>query len=416
MLMEDVKAEIEQTDRTDVLTLIVMLFFILTFIIKAFTDQLFVQHEVSSVIAYSKYVTATMACIAAFIRLHDTVERQFIVEFNKLTILAILFTIESLVLSAVHGSIEEEVILDLLKFVMPIFMAYGVLNALSIRQIKFCMNIVFYVCVFGYIVNLIRSGVTFFQLAEMNFATSSSPTEDSGFYLIALVFCLYFLYFRDNIFTTAIAIAFCILTFKRLAILVCILATIISFLAPRLMHVRVNRRWRTICKLLTLAATALWFWLLLPQQQDLFIRIFGQTPFEFTSGRSSSMNYLLESGFTSFGYGSANAVIFAMAGVPFEMDLVRIALELTPVVMVIFVWLFWDIAGDLFWGYLIIGFFMLNMITSDCLFDNFSFTLVYITIALVNESLVRNADQSPESVPTGSTIRVALHPRAQRQN
>lgn len=414
--MEDITARQGQTDQTDVLSLITMVFFVLTFVIKAFTDQLFVQGEVSSGVAYSKYVTAAVACIAAFIRLHDTGERRFIPEFNRLAILAALFTVESFILSAVHGSVETEVISDLLKFVMPIFMAYGVLNALSAHQIKLCMSIVFYVCVVGYIVNLVRSGVTFSQLAEMNFATSSSPTEDSGFYLIALVFCLYFLYFRDNIFTTVIAIAFCILTFKRLAILVCILATIISFFVPRLMRIRVNRRWRTICKLLTLAATVLWFWLLLPQQQDLFIRIFGQTPFEFTSGRSSSMNYLLESGFTSFGYGSANAVIFSMAGVPFEMDLLRIALELTPVVMVIFIWLFWDIAGDSFWGYLIIGFFMLNMITSDCLFDNFSFTLVYITIALVNESLKRDADQSSEFASAGSIVRIARRPRVQKQN
>lgn len=383
----------EVTDRrsqVDVLSLVTMIFFILTFAIKAFTDQLFVNGEVSSTIAYSKYVTAAIACIASFIRMYDTGERLFVHEFNILIGISTLFTVESFVLLAIHGSIETEVISELIKLIMPILMAYGVLNALSHRQIRFCMNVVFYLCVAGYIVNLVRNGVTVSQLTQMNFTGSFSPTEDSGFDLIALIFSLYFLYFRDNVFSTVIAIAFCVLTFKRLAILICFIAVIISFFVPKLMNVRVNRRWRTVCKILTLMATLVWFWLLLPQQQDLFIKIFGQTPFTFTSGRSSSLDYLLESKFQSFGYGSANAVIFGRWGVPFEMDLIRISLELSPVVMIIFVWLFWDIAGDSFWGYFIIGFFMLNMVTSDCLFDNFSFTLAYITIALVNDSLASN--------------------------
>lgn len=65
------------------------------------------------------------------------------------------------------------------------------------------------------------------------------------------------------------------------------------------------------------------------------------------------------------------------------MDLAKIAIELTPIVAILFVWLFWDIAGDSFWGIVIVGYYMLNMITSDSLTSNFAFTLAYIVIGTV---------------------------------
>jgi hypothetical protein len=58
--MKDIKEKEYQSDQIDALSLITMVFFILTFVIKAFTDQLFVQGEVSSPVAYSKYVTAAV--------------------------------------------------------------------------------------------------------------------------------------------------------------------------------------------------------------------------------------------------------------------------------------------------------------------------------------------------------------------
>lgn len=368
------------------LNLMTMIFFVLTFAIKASTDQLYIQGEISSTIVYSKYVTAAICCVTAFVEMYDQGEHIFIREFDELSCICALFTAESLILSAQHGSVDSEVLNELMRLIMPVILAYVVLNSLTEHQINACMIWVLIVCIIGYLLNLMRSGVTLASLAEMNFSTSESPTEDSGFAMISLVLALYFLYFRENVILSVISVVFCILTFKRLAIVICLLAVIISCFFPKLMNLSISPHIRTVLKILTIALTGLWYWLLLPQQQPLFIHMFGEDPTILTSGRSSVLRYLLSEHFRSYGFGSATAFIYRTWHVPFEMDLIKIALELTPFALVIFIWLFWDIAGTSFWGYCIVGYLMLNMITSDSLSSNFSFVLMYIMIGLVNAS------------------------------
>lgn len=370
------------------LNLITMILFILTFAIKALTDQLYIRGEISSTVVYSKYVTAAICCVTALLEMHDKGEHIFVREFDELSCICVLFTAESIVLLAMHGSIDGAVLNDLMRLIMPVILAYVVLNSLTSWQINVCMIWVLVVCVVGYFLNLVRSGVTFASLAEMNFSTSESPTEDSGFAMISLVLALYFLYFRENILLSIFSVIFCILTFKRLAIVICLLAVIISCFFPKLMNVAIDPHFRTLFKILTIALTGLWYWLLLPQQESLFVHLFGKEPTIFTSGRSSVMRYLLSEHFRSYGFGSATAFAYQTLHVPFEMDFIKIAFELTPLALFIFIWLFWDIAGTSFWGYFIVGYLVLNMITSDSLSSNFSFALAYITVGLVNESQI----------------------------
>ena len=201
---------------------------------------------------------------------------------------------------------------------------------------------------------------------------------------MALTF--YFAFFRQRKAWLVLSALFCILAFKRLAIVAVLFALAVSFFAPRLMRVEVPRGAITALKLLTIAATALWTWMLLPEQQSLFIQLFDDTQSHFSMGRSDVLAYLVNSGFQSYGFGSANEVAKAVFTAPFEMDLTKIAIELTPVLMVLFVWLFWDVAGTSLWGVVIIGYFMVNMITSDSLTSNFCLTLAYMTCGLVTQA------------------------------
>ena len=167
--------------------------------------------------------------------------------------------------------------------------------------------------------------------------------------------------------------------------LVAAVVLVVGLFWPGLGRRKVSRGLITFLKVATLALAALWVWLLLPEQQQLFVSIFGRTPFDFTMGRSESLRYLWSSGFQSYGYGSANETVNALFGVPFEMDLAKIAFELTPLATILFVCLFWDVAGTSLWGVLIVGYYMLNMITSDSLTSNFAFTIAYMTIGAVNQ-------------------------------
>lgn len=376
----------KKTQNISFLPSVTMFFFILTFTIKALTDQLYINNQIPSAVAYLKYLTAAICCFTAFLEMHNKGEHIFINEFNALAFICVLFTSESFILLAIHGSVEISVLIELIRLIMPIVLAYAILNSLTKRQVNICITWILVVSVFGYVLNLIRNGVTFLTLFRMNFGTSESTTEDSGFAMISLMLALYFLYYRENIIGSITSVIFCILTFKRLAIVICLIALIISLFFPKLLDKKIGQHVRTVFKILTLIITALWYWLLLPQQEPFFIKLFGKSPGVFTSGRSSVMNYLLDSGFKSYGFGSASAFSYQVLHVSFEMDLIKIAFELTPIALIIFVWLFWDIAGISFWSYFIVGYLMLNMITSDSLSSNFSFTLAYVTIGLVNAS------------------------------
>lgn len=380
-----------------VLDLAVAFFFVLTFAIKAFTDGPYVRGEISAGLAYTKYATALAACFFALAAAWRKGERRFVREFNELAIIVALFAVASFLLQMRTGVFAGATYVELVKFAMPILLAYLVLNALDEDMIYRTLVLVLLVCVVGYVVDLRDQGASPLDIFAADFDTSSSKTESSGFAEISLLLALYFMYYRKYKLPLVLAVVFSILTFKRLALLVTIIAFVISTLLPRLMYARVPRRLITLCKVLTLAVTAAWFWLLLPQQEALFIQMFGKSPFEFTMGRSESMRYLLSSGFQSYGFGSSNDVINSVFGVPFEMDLIKIAFELTPVVLVVFVWLFWDVAGTSFWGFFIVGYYMVNMITSDSLTSNFSFTLAYMVIGLMNEDqLLRFREKDEE--------------------
>lgn len=358
-------------------------FFVLTFVIKAFVDDAYAVGDVSATVAYTKYVTAAMACLAAFACAFKRGERVFVREFDELLVIFMTFSVVSMILMLATGVMSNVVFFELFKFVMPIILAYSMLNAIDNKTFYRCMVIILIASVAGYLYTLGKDNVSISDFLNADFSTSDSATESSSFSGISLVLTFYFAFFRKRKAWLVLATAFCILTFKRMALVFALVALIISIFAPQFMARRVSKRVVNALKLLTIAFVALWAWMLLPDQEGLFIRIFNDTPRMFTMGRSETFRYLLSSGFQSYGFGSTNETINSVFGMPFEMDLIKIALELTPLVMVLFVWLYWDVAGTTLWGVFIIGFFMLNMITSDSLTSNFCLTLVYITCGLV---------------------------------
>lgn len=376
-----------------VLPLLSSFFFVLTFAIKAFTDGPYIRGEVSSMVAYSKYFTALMACFASFAQLSKTGEHRFVFEFNKLLIIVFLFSGVSILMQLVTGHFSTSVYIELFKLAMPMVLAYCILNAIDDDGIWTCMVCVLVVSLIGYFLDLKSQGSSFSSLFAADFDDFNSETESSGFAEIALMLVFYFAYSNKSKVLIIVSAIFSILTFKRLAMLTTVLVLMTCLLAPSARASKVPKKVLYFAKILTIVITILWVWLLLPQQESLFIGLFGKTPFSFTMGRSESLRYLYVGGFNSYGYGSANEVIKAVFGVPFEMDIAKIAIELSPLVACLFIWLFWDIADNKFWGFLIVCYFMLNMVTSDSLNSNFAFTLAYLAIGTVGSVKSNIADE-----------------------
>lgn len=385
-----------------ILPLIAAIFFVLTFLIKALVDDAFIRGDVSAAVAYTKYATAAVACFAALACALKHGERLFIEEFNKLLIILGVFTFVTLLVQVATAHFSTATYVELFKLGMPMILAYAILNALPGPTFHRCMIAVLLVSMVGYSLTLAHNGTSFSAIFDSNYETSTSATESSTFSGIFLVLTFYFAFFRERKLWLVLSAVFCVLTFKRLAILAAIFAVAVSFFAPKLMVHKMPRWAINMLKISTVVAVAMWVWMLLPDQETLFVNLFGKTPREFTMGRSEVLNYLLTSGYVSYGYGSATEVARAAFGAPFEMDLTKIAFELTPFVMVLFIWLYWDVAGDSLWGLVIIGYFMVNLVVSDSLSSNFSLTLAYCVCGLVTEASRGGLADSPR--PPGDSI------------
>lgn len=373
------KAGILESRNRPILPYIAAFFFVLTFAIKALTDGPYMRGEVSSAIAYTKYATAFVACFIGTVYMLKAGEKKFVSEFNALTLIALIFALVSFGMQLYSGKFSGSVYVELFKFYMPAALAYCMLNSLDDRILNRCMVLILVFSLIGYFIELRSLGSS---ALTIDFEDFNSDTESSGFAEIALMLVFYFAVTRSSNVFLIISSLFSLLAFKRLAMLVTLFVLCVRFLAPKVAERRISRKTLIVLKLLTIVFAVIWIWILLPSQERLFIDVFGKSPFSFTMGRSNSLRYLYLGGFHSYGYGSANETIYNLFGVPFEMDLAKIAIELSPAVAFIFVWLFWDLAGDNFWGLIIIGYYMLNMITSDSLNSNFSFTLAYIVIGV----------------------------------
>lgn len=370
-------------DNAPILPAIAAVFFVLTFVIKAFVDDPFTRGDVSSAVAYTKYLTAAVAVFAGLLFSMKNGERVFVSEFDKLVIVFLSFTLISIVCQFVSGIYSMVVLVELFKFVMPILLAYAMLNTIGAKGMYECMTVVLIASILGYLTTLAYEGVGISDVFQAELGSSESATESSTFSGIFLILTFYFAYFRKRKLWVILSAVFCFLTFKRLAMLFALVALVVCFATPKQMSRRIPHGVINVLKVVTIVTVAAWTWMLLPEQERLFMQIFSDTPSHFTQGRSDVLRYLLSTGYRSYGFGSASETAQTVFGASFEMDLTKIAIELTPFAMILFVWLYWDVAGTTLWGVFIIGYFMLNMITSDSLTSNFCLTLAYITCGLV---------------------------------
>lgn len=377
-----------QTRLSDVniITLITIAFFILTFIIKVFTDGAFERGEVSAVVAYSKYITAAISCLFAVAGMAKRGGKVFSDEFFQLAAIFIIFCTISFIQQITTNHLSVSVYLELIKLGMPIVLAYCIVNALTSNELYGCMQAILLVSIAGYLFDLSHAGISPLDFLKSDFSKSVSPTEHSGLSGIAFVLSLYFIYFDKKKWPKYCAVLFCILTFKRLTLVAVVLAVVINVLAPKLKSNPVPDKLIAFSRGATVLLVVVWVWALLPEQEESFFSLLGRTPFDFTSGRSEILRWLLNSNFISFGYGSASIVSEQVFGVIFEMDFIRIAIELTPAAMLLFVIVFWNLGSKCLWGYYIVAYYSINLITSDSLASNFSLTLAYITIAMANEA------------------------------
>ncbi|QOL32677.1 hypothetical protein [Bifidobacterium eulemuris] len=298
-------------------------------------------------------------------------------ETKQIILLIIGITFVSCLQILQTGQFTSLTVDNLLKILLPAIMAYGVLNTLSFKELQNCMVIIFISSVIGYLCELGFKHVSIDMIVNADYANSSSPFESSYFAGMSITLCFFYCYYRKNRLLTILSVLYVIATFKRLAIIFAILFFILPFFLN--LDKKLPTWNRQVLKLFFLLVTYIYYWLLLPQTEEIFFNIFHDTQQHFTMGRNVFLDTLINSDYRAFGYGSTDIVL----GFSLEMDLIQIALEMGPIILFLFINSFWNLTADNIYITFIILFEFANFLTSHSLNSNYKWGLTFIVIGMI---------------------------------
>ena len=375
---------------SDITVLGTTFFFCLTYVLLGLTDGLLVSQGVpsSNILIRLKYpcMLATIACAALHMVLSESTF-IFRKEFVQLLSVGIVFFLISSVEIILTDSIGTSTVDDLIKLILPAVMAYCVLNTLNFEQLQRCMTVVFLSSITGYVCELSFSDISVEDILQSSFSSSSSSLESSIFAGISITLCFYYCYYRSNKMLTVLAVAYAIATFKRMAIIF----AIVAFVAPMIVDVnkKISRYFVYFLSMTTLVVTGVYYWLLLPSSELLFKGLFGQSQMDLSMGRSAFLAKLMRNGFVPFGYGSSADVI----GRTIEMDLIQIVIELTPLALLVFVCVYWNICCRNMYCIIVMLYEFSNFITSHSLNSNYKWGICFILIGMISYMPRNNSDE-----------------------
>lgn len=371
------KMKKQRLQNADIFAMMTMAFFVITFVLKALTDGIFVTQGMKGAITDSKYLTMGGTIFFGLIYMvRHKKNRVFWNEFRKLITVALVFLVATLALIIYQNKYAQWQIRDILNLITPMIFAYVVLNVLSFEQLFKGLKIALVISVIGYIIQLMLRGVTFDDIFQSSFSDSTSPFESNDFSAIAIMFCFFFCYYRSSKWMTALATVYAIATFKRMAIIFAVIAFFFPIMVDR---DKKMPKWTTPIVIGVFFGVAMFYcYLMLPTsaslQGSLHLNI-GKM----TMGRSDFLAALLNRGFQSFGFGSVEASL----GHSLEMAFVRMTFELSPIAVLLFINNYWNITGRNLYCSLLMVFNFLNLTTADSISAMFAWAVCYILIGMV---------------------------------
>lgn len=345
-----------------------------TFALKAFTDALYVARGIDSFLIDLKYFTALAAFFVALPLMLRNSTEVFGWQFKRLLVVVLCFSIYTLVAMLLRNYLSLAPIVSLVKLIIPIVLAYSALNSLSDDDIYRSMVAILIFSIIGYWLEISSDNLSIESILSANYFESTSATESSYSAGVAMMLCFYFCYYRKRYTWTIASILFSLLVFKRLMMLY----TIAAFLVPLLINpnAKLGRGWSVFFKTFFFFAALVWMYLLMPDNVNTFARLFNDLPSHFTQGRSILLANALSRGLWLYGFGS----IEAMLGRGLEMDFIRLIMELSPIGLLLFIHIYWDLSANTLYGSFVMTFVFFNMVFADSLSSNFGWTLLLLLL------------------------------------
>ena len=353
--------------------------FCLVFIFKTFTDVFYVAQNKSSAIVSVKYLLMLMSISISFILFQRNDNRQYIFREESRAIFLVVgvFSLYSFIRSIITMNFSFDSIVGLMYIFLAIVYAFCILNTLNFEDIHACMKVILVVGIIGYICEIGLDNFTVINIMKSSFSDSYSPFESNFTSSLSIIMCSFFAYYRKDKKWLIASVLFTLFTFKRSYMLF----AIVYFILPIVFNPnkRINKYIYYVASATFVLATFGIIWLYLPQNQDLFIKIFGVTASKFSSGRSDLLRILINGDYISSGYESSTAFL----GRGLEMELVKIYFELGVLPLIIFVFSYFKISKNNWFCFLIMLQNMINFLTSHSLSSAFNWSLRFIIIGCI---------------------------------
>lgn len=307
---------------------------------------------------------------------------------NKL-LLTILVGLFFLIISKVKAdsvgyTLDIRTFVQIFLIVCPSLMAYSIVNNFSIREIINIMKVTTIITIFGYFMESSHSISNFLNISNLSpfklFSNGSILESSMCSEVFVQLFCFFF-YFKDLNFEneekksleffSKLTFCFAVISFKRLAVVFCILLPFICKFIN--LKGRNYKKRYIITSIIFCVLTVLYSEFM---KGELFTNIDVYT---FSTGRDYILSLWKSYNYFSYGYGTSMLVI----GRYLEMDLVQIYMEIGLVSVFVISFVYFKIVNRSNYSYLIMLYSFFNLLTASSFPTPVSWIILFITVGVI---------------------------------
>lgn len=298
--------------------------------------------------------------------------------------IGLIFTL-SIFYSARTGKFSNNTISHIYFLLGPYLYVFFLNNLISEKEIDKFVNTTFLLCVCLYLNYRSDRLLVLNNYFQINFWNSYSPFESSAFSGYFYGFMVYYTLKTKKIGWSILSILMVVLTFKRINVLLSILFLIFGLMVsvekkiPKIIR-------HSMVLLFTILPMISYYIMRTDKIVDVAYNLGFQDTKGFLMGRDYFFNLLIGLDFESYGLGSADDTLRRLTGHGFELDGLRIFMELGFIGVLAFAITFWTLTKDNLTNIFIMFVFFLNYLSSAQLTDNYVLLFMFLTMSLINRT------------------------------
>ena len=332
--------------------------------------------------------------LAYFSKKKLTSDTLLLNNFKKFFYFFVIVSIISIILSIESSEFSLRIIQTFIFVFIPMLYAFLVINTWNKSEIHTAFKLGLLISIIGYVYST-KIGISGIldNLSTINYQnTDSTVLESSTFALLSVGFSGFFCYFKKGYLWKFLSVLFVILTFKRQITLTAILLFILGFFNIR--RKKVNIYIFIISGLVLMALAFAYYYAIEPQHIVEFSQILGVDLRSFSTNRTDRLNWLLNSDFKTYGFGSSTDYMYkTFGGFALEMDTVQLYVEMGGIGIIIFISSYLSFAKNNLYVYAFMCLLIVNSIFSSGMASTFAWIVILIGMALI---MVENNDALKE--------------------